>query len=60
LYSFSCGGATDAYGERAVLFPDVKDIFNDIQQCGIKMAAASRCSGIVVIAEYPHYCTHKH
>ena len=42
LFVFSCGGATDVYGERAVLFPDVKDILSDIRQCGIKMAAASR------------------
>ncbi|XP_065915833.1 magnesium-dependent phosphatase 1-like [Dysidea avara] len=39
--SNGCGGATDVYGKRAVLFPDVKDILSDIRQCGIKMAAAS-------------------
>jgi len=42
FFVFSCGGATDAYGERAELFPDVRDILNAIKQCGIPMAAASR------------------
>ena len=39
---FSKGGAIDVHGSRVNLFPDVRDIITNIQECGILMAAASR------------------
>ena len=39
----SKGGATDVNGSRINLFPDVRDIVANIQECGIPIAAASRC-----------------
>lgn len=35
------GGATDVHGSRINLFPDVRDIISNIQECGIPIAAAS-------------------
>ena len=39
---YSHGGATDRYGSRMDPFQDVRKIFSELDEAGIKIAAASR------------------
>ena len=40
--TYSHGGATDRYGSRMDPFQDVRKIFSELDEAGIKIAAASR------------------
>ena len=42
MYLCRRGGAIDRYGTKIELFQDVREIFSELNDVGIKIAAASR------------------